>query len=45
VDNKLCLGSYVFFWGQKQERTPTWYGMFLKSGEETAAIDTREPRS
>ena len=42
VDNKLCLGSYVFFWGQKQERTPTWYGMFLKSGEETAAIDTMQ---
>jgi hypothetical protein len=38
-DQKLCLGSYVFFWGQKQERTPTWYGMFLKSGEETAPID------
>jgi hypothetical protein len=38
-DPNLCLGSYVFFWGQKQERTPTWYGMFLKSGEETATID------
>jgi hypothetical protein len=41
-DNKLCLGSYVFFWGQKQERTPTWYGMFLKSGEDTAAVDTMQ---
>jgi hypothetical protein len=38
-DRTLCLGSYVFFWGQKQERTPTWYGMFLQSGEETAPID------
>jgi hypothetical protein len=33
------LGAYVFLWGQKQERTPTWYGMFLKSGEETETID------
>jgi hypothetical protein len=38
-DQTLCLGSYVFTWGQKQERTPTWYGMFLQSGEETAPID------
>ncbi len=38
-DQKLCLGSYVFLWGNKQERTPTWYGMFLDSGEETAPVD------
>ncbi len=38
-DQKLCLGSFVFLWGNKQERTPTWYGMFLDSGEETAPVD------
>ncbi|MGO9585941.1 MAG: glycoside hydrolase family 2 TIM barrel-domain containing protein [Limisphaerales bacterium] len=38
-DQKFCLGSYVFLWGNKQERTPTWYGMFLSSGEETAPVD------
>lgn len=34
-----CLGGYVFFWGAKQERTPTWYGMFLQNGAKTQAID------
>ncbi|WP_339724693.1 glycoside hydrolase family 2 TIM barrel-domain containing protein [uncultured Paraglaciecola sp.] len=33
------IGSFAFFWGQKQERTPTWYGMFNESGEQTARID------
>ena len=33
------IGSYVFLWGQKQERTPTWYGMFLPDGSETETID------
>ncbi|UTW45479.1 hypothetical protein KFE80_00675 [bacterium SCSIO 12696] len=33
------IGDYVFLWGQKQERTPTWYSMFLKSGESTETVD------
>jgi hypothetical protein len=41
LDDKTgkIIGSFVFFWGQKQERTPTWYGMFNESGEQTASID------
>jgi hypothetical protein len=42
ADRKQCLGSYVFLWGHKQERTPTWYGMFLDSGEETASVDVMQ---
>ncbi|HWD93127.1 MAG TPA: hypothetical protein VG938_12350 [Verrucomicrobiae bacterium] len=39
ADPKHCLGSYAFLWGQKQERTPTWYGVFLSSGEQTESVD------
>ncbi|MFC1569155.1 glycoside hydrolase family 2 TIM barrel-domain containing protein [bacterium] len=34
-----CLGGYVFLWGYKQERTATWYSLFLSDGEKTEAVD------
>jgi len=38
-DKATCMGSYVFLWGQKQERTPTWYGLFTEAGEESEVIN------
>ncbi|MCB0837396.1 MAG: hypothetical protein KDE26_26465 [Bacteroidetes bacterium] len=38
-DREKCVGSYVFLWGQKQETTPTWYGIFMENGEETEVSD------
>jgi len=42
ADAARGLGSYVFLWGQKQERTPTWYGLFLSSGESTPGVDAMQ---
>lgn len=33
------LGNYIFLWGQKQEVTPTWYGLFTDKGYKTEVID------
>lgn len=42
ADTRQCLGSYVFLWGNKQERTPTWYGLFLPTGESTPGVDAMQ---
>ncbi len=34
----VCLGSYAFLWGQKQEVTATWFSM-LHDGSRLAAVD------
>ncbi|MFN2395911.1 MAG: glycosyl hydrolase family 2 [Bacteroidales bacterium] len=42
ADKANCMGSFVFLWGQKQERTPSWYGLFTEEGEKTEAINMME---
>ena len=36
---KLCMGTFAFLWGWKQEKTSTWFGMYLKSKEKLAQVD------
>jgi hypothetical protein len=35
----LCLGSYAFTWGNKQEATATWFGLLLPDGTRLGAVD------
>ena len=37
--NPLCLGSYAFTWGNKQEATATWFGLRLPDGSKLGAVD------
>jgi exo-beta-1,3-glucanase (GH17 family) len=39
ADSLQCIGSFAFLWGQKQEYTSTWYGIFHENGMKTEVYD------
>ncbi len=41
ADQAHCLGSFVFYWSEKQETTHTWYGLF-RGGLRTESIDVMQ---
>ena len=41
-DSARCLGSYVFFWGYKFEKTATWFSLFTEAGEKTLLADSMQ---
>lgn len=38
----IFMGSFAFLWGDKQEATATWFGMFLPGGGRLAAVDVMQ---
>jgi hypothetical protein len=40
VANKgIALGGFAFLWGNKNEATPTWYGMIMTDGTRLGCVD------
>lgn len=35
----LCAGTFAFLWGWKQEKTATWFGLYLPTLEKLPAVD------
>lgn len=43
ANNENCLGSFLFFWGDRIEITHTWFGLF-RDGLKTEVIDVMKHR-
>jgi len=41
-NNPYYLGSYVFLWGNKREKTDTFFGLLLENGMKTAMVESVE---
>lgn len=39
AQSRNCIGNFLFFWGHRQERTPTWFSLFSQAGEKTPLAD------
>lgn len=39
ANSQLCLGGYLFYWGNRYEATPTWFSLFTPTGERTEIVD------
>ncbi len=42
VNDPRFLGSFIFYWGQKQETTHTWFSLFDDQGYKTAAVSAAQ---
>ena len=42
VKNSRFLGSMVFYWGHKQELTPTWFSLFDENGRHTETVNVMQ---
>ncbi|MCM4160412.1 hypothetical protein DHB64_10970 [Antarcticibacterium sp. W02-3] len=38
IKKENSFGSFVFYWGYKDEATPTWFSLFGKNGERTESV-------